>query len=91
MDVYQNSSSIGLQHLRQAKDGVGVCEAGDDEGKHGEHRPQPHPGHPRTLLVAEQSALLLHVTSWQFQTQVEDMNYRVIFGSCKTVDAFESQ
>ena len=74
MNVYQNSSSIiGLQHLRQAEVWVGVDEAGGDEGQHGEEGAQPHPGHPRTLLVEEYSALL-HAALCHFQTLVEDMN-----------------
>ena len=72
MNVYQNPSSIGLQHLRQAEVGVGVGEAGGDEGQHGEHRPQPHPGHPRTLLVAQYPALL-HAVCCKLPAQVEDV------------------
>ena len=71
MNVYQNSSSIWVQHLWQAKDGVGVGGAAGDEGQHGEDGAQPHPGHPRTLLVGQYSALL-HAASCHFQTQVGD-------------------
>ena len=72
MNVYQNSSSIiGLQHLRQAEVGVGVGGAGGDEGQHGQRGAQPHPGHPRTLLVGEYSALL-HAACCQLPAQVEN-------------------
>ena len=83
MNVYQNSSSIiGLQHLRQAEVGVGVGEAGGDEGQHGEEGAQPHPGHPRTLLVGQYSALL-HAACCQLPAQMGETGSWVCKDSVK--------